>query len=330
MNGKNHNNVQILTYRIDVGRAPSADRIDIYLSERFPDYSRTFIKKLINDGKIEVHGKPVKPSYGPAAGDRIVARVPVIDAERVEPEDIHLDIIYEDDWILVINKPPDMVVHPSRGHRSGTLVNAAAYHCKNLSSRGDSLRPGIVHRLDRDTTGVIIMVKDNSVHEEIAGQFEARSVKKEYAAVCEGSAELDADVIDAPVGKHVSVKEKMAIRYDSGKPATTVYEVAERIGGASLVRCFPSSGRTHQIRVHLLHIGHPILCDALYGRGGEMFLSDILGGEHHPSEKPLIERQALHARRITIYHPALKKNMCFEAPLPSDIEALIGALRKAG
>jgi len=323
--GKFDEETEIRTYHIKVGRSPRVGRVDAYLSFRFPDYSRTFIKKLIKEGMIEVNGEPVKPSCTPSAGDEIVARVPVIDTERVEPEDIKLSIIYEDEWILVVDKPAGMVVHPSRGHQSGTLVNAAAYYSKELSSFSGALRPGIVHRLDRETSGVIIMVKHDSVHEAIAKQFEERTVEKEYLAVCEGTVELDADRIDAPIGKHLRAKEKMAVRHDTGKPARTVYEVAERLGGVSVVCCYPSSGRTHQIRVHLRHIGHPIVCDALYGRGDAVYRSDITGGEHHPGEKPLIERQALHARRIRIFHPALEKKVSFEAPVPPDIAALVDA-----
>ncbi len=319
--------VRIRTYYINVGVAPKTARLDAYLSSRFPDYSRTFIKKLIKNGRIKVGGSPVKPSYSPADGDRIVARVPTLKHESIEPEKIDLDIIYEDEWILVINKPFDMVVHPSRGHQSGTLVNAAAYHCKNLSTCGGGLRPGIVHRLDRDTTGVIVMVKDDSIHEGIAKQFEERTVEKEYVAICEGEVELDADMIDAPIGKHTRAKEKMAVRYDCGKPARTAYEVIERIGNISVVRCLPVSGRTHQIRVHMRFIGHPLVCDPLYGRGGAIFRSDLTGEDHYPSEQPVMGRHALHARHIELYHPGQRKKMSFQAPLPQDMENLIELLR---
>ncbi len=322
--------IQVRTYDIDIGDTPGTGRIDAYLAARFPDYSRTFINRLVRNGWVEVNGCSVKPSYRPARGDRIVARVPAIDYSSVEPENITLDIIYEDDWILVINKPYDMVVHPSRGHQSGTLVNAAAYHCSRLSDCGNRLRPGIVHRLDRDTTGVIVMVKNDAVHEAIAKQFEERSVKKEYLAVCDGIVELDSDIIDAPVGKHNSSGDRMAVRYDSGKPARTVYEVQERLADTSVVRCFPVSGRTHQIRVHMKHVGHPIVCDPLYGRGGAVYESDLSGMEHCPSEQPIIERQALHARRISLFHPALEKTMSFQAPLPEDIKKLIEVMRSGG
>jgi 23S rRNA pseudouridine1911/1915/1917 synthase len=319
--------VEIRTYAFEVGRSPRSDRIDKYLSHRFPDYSRTFIQKLIKDGGIIANGNPVKSSYTPVPGDRIVAKIPTLRKERIEPEEIDLDIIYEDEWLIVVNKPSDIVVHPSRGHQSGTLVNGVAYHCKKLSERGGALRPGIVHRLDRDTTGVILMVKDESVHEEIARQFEHRKVKKEYVAICEGHVELDSDIIEARIGNHPRAKEKMSVRPDTGKTAKTIYKVAERIGNFTIIRCFPHSGRTHQIRVHLRHLGHPVVCDAQYGHRKTIYLSDLTGGEHHPAEKPLLARQALHARRLTIYHPELGKDMTFEAELPADMRSFIDALR---
>lgn len=302
-------------------------RLDAHLAGRFPDYSRTFIKKLMADGAVTVNGAPVKPSHTPRAGDLIVARIPAALTESVEPEDIPLDILYEDDWIIVLNKAPDMVVHPARGHQSGTLVNAVAWHCKQLSQRGGALRAGIVHRLDRDTSGVILMVKDESVHQRIAEQFEQRRVDKQYVAICEGAPELDSDLIDVPIGPHPRQAEKMAVRYDVGRDARTIYEVAERLSGFAVVRCRIETGRTHQIRVHLRHIGHPVVCDAAYGRRADIHLSDLTGSEATPAEVPLLARQALHARRLEMHHPALGRDMEFEAPVPADMMALIEALR---
>jgi len=320
--------IEIKKYEFTIKRAPTVERIDAFLAARFPDYSRSFIKKLIDEQHITVNGRPVKASYCPKSGDHVLARIPVVTSEPIQPEQIELDILYEDDWIIVLNKPADMVVHPSRGHQSGTLVNAVAFHCSRLSRRGGELRPGIVHRLDRDTTGVILMVKDERVHERIAAQFERRQVSKEYIAICEGVLELDSDKVDAPIGKHARSKEKMAVRHDRGKKASTVYEVVERLGDFSVVRCRPRSGRTHQIRVHLQHIGHPILCDAAYGSREAIYRSDLTGQEHPPSEEPLLARQALHARRLTIHHPALEREMEFEAPVAPDMMALIEALRE--
>lgn len=319
--------ITVKTFEFVVGRPPTRGRLDVYLASRFPDYSRTFIKRLIGEGAITVDGRTVKPAHPLQPGSRVTVRVPMMRGEGVEPENIALDIIYEDDWVLVVNKPADMVVHPAKGHYAGTLVNAAAYYCQRLSGRGGPLRPGVVHRLDRDTSGVILLVKDESVHEKIAQQFHARKTRKEYVAVCEGRIELDGDVVDAPIGRHMRAKEKMAVRHDQGKAARTVYEVVERLAGFCVVRCFPESGRTHQIRVHMQHIGHPIVCDSLYGVRDAIYPSDLSGAEHQPSEDPILERQALHARRLTIWHPALKREMSFEAKVPDDIMALVHALR---
>jgi 23S rRNA pseudouridine1911/1915/1917 synthase len=248
--------------------------------------------------------------------------------EEVPAEDIPLDIIYEDRWLVVVNKPPDLVVHPSKGHQTGTLVNALVHHFDELSQVYGPLRPGVVHRLDRDTSGVMLVIKDDAVHESIARQFEQRTVSKQYVAVVEGRVELDADLIDAPIGRHRGNREKMAIQPTSGKPAQTVYEVIERLGRYTVVRCMPKTGRTHQIRVHLLYLGHPIVADSLYSGRSALYLSDLTRGEHAPDEEPLIHRQALHARRITIRHPMRDEEMTFEAPLPGDMTRLIEALRE--
>ncbi|MFO7957927.1 MAG: RluA family pseudouridine synthase [Candidatus Brocadiia bacterium] len=321
---------EVNRYEFEVAGRNEGRRLDAYLAARFPEYSRTFIKALINEGAITVNGEPVKPAYSPSRGDRVVALVPTRKHEEVPPEDIPLDIIYEDRWIVVVNKPPDLVVHPSRGHQTGTLVNALVHHFEQLSEASGALRPGIVHRLDRDTSGVILIIKDESVHEEIARQFEERTTDKEYVAVCEGRFELDADEIDAPIGKHERRRERMAAEGNRAKSARTIYRVAERFGRFSIVRCFPHSGRTHQIRVHLKYVGHPIVADSLYGYRKAIYLSDITGGEHPPNEEPLLARQALHARRLTIHHPALEEDMTFEAPIAPDIMRLIEALREHG
>ena len=320
--------VEVRRYEFTIKSVLEDARLDSYLATRFPDYSRTFIKKLIDENGILVNEEPVKPAYSPKKGDHVLCLVPVVEEDYVPPEDIPLDIIYEDDYILVVNKPADMVVHPSRGHQSGTLVNAVAYHCQDLSEGTGPLRPGIVHRLDRDTSGAIMVVKDNSVHQELARQFHDREVKKEYLAVCEGMVDLDSDLIDAPIGNHVRHKEKMAIRWDEGKTARTVYEVEERLGRFTVVHCFPRSGRTHQIRVHMQHLGHPIVADPKYGHRNRVYMSDIAGGEHHPAQEPVLERQALHALRLSIHHPVLDKDMTFEAKIPSDIKRFIELLRE--
>jgi len=319
--------VEVKRYEFEVHGRHEGKRLDAYLAGRFQDYSRTFIKALIESGAITVNGRPVKPSYSPSQGDRVLALVPSRTGPEVPPQDIPLDILYEDDWIVVLNKPPDLVVHPSRGHQTGTLVNALVHHFQQLSAVHGPLRPGVVHRLDRDTSGVILVIKDDAVHERIARQFEERTTVKEYVAVVEGRVQLDGDAIDAPIGRHPNNREKMAVAGKYPRSARTRYEVVERLGAFTVVRCFPRTGRTHQIRVHLAYIGHPIVCDALYGRRDTVYRSDLTGEEHRPEEDPLLSRQALHARRLTIHHPMLERDMTFEAPLADDIAALIAALR---
>ncbi len=318
---------EVRRYEFEIAGRNEGGRLDAYLAARFPDYSRTFIQQLIKEGAITVNDRPVKPSYTPSRGDRVLALVPVHKHEEVLPQDIPLDIIHEDRWLVAVNKPPNLVVHPSKGHQTGTLVNALVHHFNRLSEASGELRPGIVHRLDRDTSGVILIVKDAGIHQQIARQFQERTTVKEYISVCEGRPDLDGDLIDAPIGKHPNRREGMMIEGNRAKTARTIYEVVERAGRFSIVRCFPKSGRTHQIRVHLRHTGHPIVADRLYGHRSALYLSDLTGGQHAPDERPLIERQALHARRLTIYHPGVEKQVTFEAPIPQDMQRLIEALR---
>jgi 23S rRNA pseudouridine1911/1915/1917 synthase len=259
-----------------------------------------------------------------------VALIPVRHFEEVPPENIPLDVVYEDQWLVVVNKPPDLVVHPAKGHQTGTLVNALVYHFQHLSGVQGPLRPGIVHRLDRDTSGLILIIKDEAVHEDVARQFEEREVDKEYVAICEGRVELDSDLIDAPIGPDPRDRQKMLVRQSSGKPARTIYEVVERFKRFTVVRCFPQTGRTHQIRVHMQSIGHPIVADSLYGHRDAIYLSDIVGRGHSQDEAPLLDRQALHARRLSIHHPVLGKDMTFDAPVPADMMRLVEALRTHG
>ncbi len=304
-------------------------RIDSYLAGRFADYSRTFIQRLIANGQITVSGAIVKGSYKMRVGDVVQILLPELEEETIAPEDIPLDVLYEDEWLLVINKSAHIVVHPSRGHLGGTLVNAIAHHCRELSDLGGPLRPGIVHRLDRETSGVILFIKDRVVHEKIAAQFEQRQVRKRYVAIVEGAPALDSDLIDLPIGKDIRHPEKMAIRFDEdGREASTVYEVLDRFDGYALVQCRPKTGRTHQIRVHMRATGHPVVADELYSNADSLYLSEIRRIPVSPGEQPLIDRQALHAAEITFHHPALFKELTFTAPLPDDMNRALSALRE--
>jgi 23S rRNA pseudouridine1911/1915/1917 synthase len=241
-------------------------------------------------------------------------------AQRTEPyaapEKIPLTILFEDRWLLVVDKPPGLIVHPGSGAKSGTMANALAYHVGELSRVQGPMRPGIVHRLDKDTSGVILAAKDDQTHHHLASQFRERSVRKEYHCVVRGRVEFDSDLIDAPIGAHKQIPTRMAVRYDVGRASQTYYEVIERFAAHSYVRCMPKTGRTHQIRVHMAFTGYPLVSDKLYG-GVEPALYDIC------------PRQALHARSITFRHPQTGESMTFEAPVPPDMTALLAHLRGA-
>ncbi|MFW6108004.1 MAG: RluA family pseudouridine synthase [bacterium] len=304
-------------------------RLDAYLAARFHDYSRSFLTTLIRQGKITVNGRPVKPHYELKRGDRVRAELPVFARPDLQPEDIPLDIIHEDQHILVVNKPPDMIVHPARYYHRGTLVNALLHYCKSLPPSDDGVRPGIVHRLDRDTSGVIIVAKDDAARSWLGRQFEQRRVEKEYLCVVQGEPELDADRIELPVGRHPRRQEKMAVSRARGKPAVSVYEVIERFHGFALVRVRPRTGRTHQVRVHMAALGHPLVGDPMYGGRERLGVPDLAGsGPARAEEEPLIDRQALHAHKIRFEHPHTKKPVEYVAPLPDDMSRLLDALRQ--
>ena len=313
-----------------VKRDLDGKRIDQYLVSRFPDYSRALVQRVIEAGAVRVNGAKVKASYHVKKGDRVCVWLPELPDETPEPEDIPLDILYEDPFLLAVNKPPGLVVHPAKGHRGGTLVNALQFYLSHrLSTVGGGHRPGIVHRLDRDTSGVILVAKDNLAHRVLARQFERRLVEKEYWGITAGVLERDSDYVERAVGPHPRQREKMAIRdRHAGKEATSFYDVLERFDGFTLVRIFPRTGRTHQIRVHLAHLGCPILADRQYGGRSALYLREIAPAGAVEEDRPLIERQALHARAIRFRHPRTREPLEIEAPLPDDFQRTIDALRK--
>ncbi len=320
---------QVKEITFDIKKAfPEDRRIDRYLASRLPDYSRTFIQKIIKEGEVLVNGRTVKSSYDIQKGDVISVRIPVFEECKIVPEDIPLEIVYEDDYLMLVNKPYDMVVHPAGGHPSGTLVNALAFHCQNLSQVNGPLKAGIVHRLDRDTSGIMLTIKSDAVHSHIAMQFEKRYIKKEYLAVVEGEVMFDSDEIHLPIGRHKSDSQKMAVRRDIGKEAVSSYEVMERFHGYTLMKVMPKTGRTHQIRVHMRSIGHPVVADFLYSNSESCYLSDLLQKEREPGETPIIERQALHAHKIEFFHPIQNKKMEFQVDLPADMSLLVETLRE--
>ncbi len=301
-------------------------RLDRFLARKCPEYSRVRLSRAISEGGVLVDGRRTKPAFRLCADQAVAVRLPEATSDAPRPEPIDLDILYEDDTFIALNKPPGMVVHPSKGHWGGTLANALTHHFQSLSKVGGVTRPGIVHRLDRDTSGVIVVAKTDHAHLQLAEQWSSRSITKEYVAVSAGVPDRDRDVIDRSLGIHPYQREKMAIRsgHSSCRDAQTYYEVIERWGGFSMIRVFPRTGRTHQIRVHLAHIGCPVLCDRLYGGR-----SQITWGEVERSERSeiLLNRQALHARRLTLRHPADASPLEIEAPIPPDIDRTIRALR---
>ncbi len=310
-----------------VGQNIKLRRLDQYLSGRFSHFSRTRLQKLIKEQGVNVNSRPAKPSHKLSPGDQIDLILPARELRELIPEPIPLDILYEDDDIAVINKQANLIIHPARGYKTGTLVNALVYHYKNsLSTCAEDFRPGIVHRLDRNTTGVIITAKNDTAHWKLSRQFAARTTKKNYIAVVHGVPELDADCIDMPLGVHPIIREKYTVRIDMGKPAVTIYKVIEKFRGYSLLELDLKTGRTHQIRVHLSHIKHPIVADELYG--GRVVYPWQIEDRPAAAEQTIMARPALHAWKLEIEHPRTKKRMLFTAPLSQDIQDLLSALRK--
>ncbi|MBX3415084.1 MAG: RluA family pseudouridine synthase [Pirellulales bacterium] len=305
-------------------------RLDWYLARQFPAYSRVFLRRVINAAAVRVDGKREKASHALKAGQVVSLSLPELPRQGPRPENIPLDILYEDEHLAAINKPPGMVVHPAKGHWSGTLTAALAYHFNSLSQVGGATRPGIVHRLDRDTSGVILVAKNDPAHIHLARQFEDRTVEKEYAAIVAGVPDRDRDRIDAPIDVHPTQREKMAIRPTSGtaRPAQSFYEVVERFRGFATVRVLPKTGRTHQIRVHLASIGCAVLCDKQYGGRSRITRGEITGRAEE-AETVVLERQALHARRIEFTHPILGTRMTVEAPLAPDLQQVIELLKQS-
>lgn len=289
-------------------------RIDRCLAERFEEYSRSYLQKLLKDQLVSVNGRAVKANYKVLPGDVVEIAFPEMKEPDILPQEIPLDILFEDEYLLVINKPKDMVVHPSAGHYEGTLVNAVLAHCQgNLSGINGVLRPGIVHRIDKDTTGALLVCKDDATHRALAEQLKEHSIRRRYRAVVWGNLPQDEGTVDAPIGRHPVDRKKMAVNHKNGKEAVTHYQVLERFGNATYVECRLETGRTHQIRVHMSSIGHPLLGDEVYGSGKNPW---------H------LQGQALHAMILGFIHPHTGEYMEFQAPLPDYFCALLEKLRK--
>lgn len=290
------------------------ERIDKYLSEACCGLTRSYLQKLLKSQLVEVDGKAVKNSYRVSAGETVELEVPEAVEPEIEAEPIPLDILYEDKDIILINKPKGMVVHPAAGHYSQTLVNGLMYHCRGeLSGINGVMRPGIVHRIDMDTTGVLIVCKNDFAHNSIAEQLKVHSITRKYYAIVHGVIGEDEGTVDAPVGRHPVDRKKMSINYKNGKHAVTHYRVLERFKQFTYVECQLETGRTHQIRVHMASLNHPLLGDSVYG----------------PSKCPFkLQGQTLHAGVLGIIHPRTGEYMEFSAPLPEYFENLLEKLRK--
>ena len=288
-------------------------RLDVFVVERFPELSRSHVQKLIEQGNVLVDGMVRKANYKLRGAEAVQVTVPQAEPISVEPEDIPLDILYEDKDIIVVNKARGMVVHPASGVYSGTLVNALLYHCQDLSGINGEIRPGIVHRLDKDTSGVMVCAKNDTAHLDLAEQIRTKTAHRTYWAIVHGNIKEEAGIIKGDIGRHPTDRKKMAIVRENGKPAVTHFKVLERFGEYTLVECQLETGRTHQIRVHMTSIGHPLINDPKYG---PKKLSPFA-----------INGQALHSLQLTLTHPVTKEEMTFTAPLPTDMEKILTGLR---
>lgn len=299
----------------EAGIEDADERLDKYLARLYPAQSRSFFQKLIKDQVVQVNGVPQKANYRLAAGDTVSVTIPRAQEVEILPENLSLDILYEDQDVLIVNKPKGMVVHPSVGHFTGTLVNGVLYHCRDsLSGINGEIRPGIVHRIDMDTTGALIVCKNDASHMAIASQIKEHSVTRRYRGIVKGRVKEDSGVVEGTIGRHPVERKKMAVNVKNGKSAVTHYKVLERFPRHTYMEFQLETGRTHQIRVHMASLGHPLLGDSLYGSG----------------KNPLyLQGQTLHAMVIGFMHPTTGQYVEFEAPLPAYFQELLQKLRES-
>lgn len=305
-------------------------RIDHYLSRLYPNFSRMAFQRAIDDEAVRVNGLVVKTSRRLRVNDAIEFRLPEQADNSVVPEDIPLDIMYDDEWLVVINKASNMIVHPGRGNYRGTLTGALQFHFDKLSDIAGKYRAGIVHRLDRDTSGVLVVAKDNAIHGHLSKQFEERTVEKEYRALVWGEMGFDRDYLETHVRVSLRNRERMMVcpPGTNSRHAATYYEVLERFNGFTWMRLCPQTGRTHQLRVHMHHLGHPIVADRLYEGHNSLSKSDLVEGVAPEDDEIYIQRQALHALKLSFDHPVTGARMEFEAPIAPDIQRALEAVRE--
>ena len=304
-----------------ISEGDQGKRLDQFLAGTEMNLSRSQVKKLIEEKMILLNSTPAKPSVHVKTGDQVSGTLPGPKPLLLEPESLPLTILYEDRSIIVIDKPPGMVVHPGPGHLSGTLVNALIHHCKDLAGINGVLRPGIVHRLDKETSGVLVVAKDDEAYHQLAQQFKNRTIEKVYLAIARGNFVQEEGQIDLAIGRHPSERKRMSTRTRRGRPAVTRWRVVERFGGLTLLEILPQTGRTHQIRVHLSAIGHPLFGDPLYGKKART-LDPVI---RECSQR--LNRQALHAYRLAFVHPRTRERVEFTSPIPQDMKDLLGWLR---
>lgn len=308
-------------------------RLDAFLAGQFPELSRVKLRRTIAAGHARIDNELVKPAFRLEPGQKLELEIPPnMFEDEQKGEAIDLDILWEDDQVLAINKPPGMVVHPAKGHWKGTLTSGLIHRFRELSTIGGATRPGIVHRLDRETSGVILVAKTDQAHMSLVEQFQNRTVTKQYLAIVSPAPNFDQDRIDLPIGKHPYQRERMAIRenHATSRPAETVFQVMERFRGFAVLLVMPKTGRTHQIRVHLAHVGCPVLCDRLYSGRASITEAMLHGGVDQAAgndQQALLNRQALHAQKISFLHPISQEPITVEAPLPKDLQKCWDALR---
>ena len=315
-------------FSFQVGSEHSGSRLDYIISHEIENCSRSFAASLIRNGQITVDGRTKKPSYAVKVGELIAGRIDPPQTPAFIPQDIELSILYEDDELLVVNKAPGMVVHPAPGHSQGTLANALMHHCPGLAGISGSLRPGIVHRLDKDTSGVLVVAKTSLAMHHLSEQFRSRLVNKLYLALVFGAPEEDHGSIDLSIGRHPQDRKKMSVISRTPRAALTYWQVRERYSGACLLEIDIRTGRTHQIRVHCTALGHPLIGDPVYGRRGDIKHLAMV----NPGMAPIVsafKRQMLHAWKLKISHPVTGQMLNFKAPLPDDMTRLIDCFRES-
>jgi len=311
-------------HRFTVAPGDAGLRLDLFLTAREIGLSRTQIGRAVDEGQVQVNGRPGRAGRKLKTGDVVAIVLTAARSSEVIPEAIPLKILYEDASLLVVDKPAGMVVHPAAGHSTGTLVNALLHHCRDLSGIGGVLRPGIVHRLDKETSGLMVVAKSDQAHRGLAGQFKRHEVKKTYQALVYGDPKTDGGRIEAAVGRHPTDRKRMSTQSRRGRSAVTVWRVRERYGVAALLEVDIETGRTHQIRVHLTDLGYPVVGDRVYGGAGRI---RTVGDPAARARMKALDRQALHAWRLAFTHPVTGEAMLFSSPLPKDMADLCGFFR---